>query len=120
LLNTFRLGSEAIAVALYGSLLATLLDSQLRGTLSRLAPDPTTLQRWIDEVAAGNLTGSLQALGTEQAGTVHSLFIGGYDSAFHGVLWALALILLVLTAVVTWLVRPLRQQERVEAQLATR
>lgn len=119
LLNTFRLGSEAIAVALYGSLLATLLDSQLRGTLSRLAPDPATLQRWIDDVAAGNLTGSLQTLGAEQAATVHSLFIGGYDSAFHGVLWALAVILLVLTVVVTWLVRPLREQERSEAQLAT-
>ncbi|OYT82973.1 MFS transporter [Pseudomonas sp. PGPPP2] len=118
LLNTFRLGSEAIAVALYGSLLATLLDSQLRTTLSRLAPDPSTLQRWIDDVAAGNLTGSLQALSTEQAGTVHSLFIGGYDSAFHGVLWVLAAILLVLTAVVAWLVRPLREQERTEAQLA--
>jgi MFS family permease len=118
LLNTFRLGSEAIAVALYGSLLATLLDSGLRGRLQPLAGDPSTLQRWIDEVAAGNLTGALQNLASEQAASVHSLFIGGYDSAFHGVLWLLAAILLLLTLVVSWLVRPLRAQERGTAHLA--
>ncbi|MFJ4374723.1 MFS transporter [Pseudomonas japonica] len=110
LLNTFRLGSEAIAVAVYGSLLATLLDDQLRQELARLSGDPATVRGWIDSVAAGNLEGVLR--GVAQPELIGDLLRGGYDAAFHGVLWFLAAVIVVLTLVIGALLRPLRQQER--------
>jgi MFS family permease len=117
LLNTFRLGSEAIAVALYGSLLATLLGDRLHNSLSGLAQDGQTLKRWIDDVAAGNLTTPAQVVVTAQA-QVQDLLIAGYDGAFHGVLWVLAIIILALTLLIGWLIRPLKVQERAAADLA--
>ncbi|MEE1925167.1 MFS transporter [Pseudomonas sp. 148P] len=110
LLNTFRLGSEAIAVAVYGSLLATLLDGRLRSGLAAFSTDAATVRHWLDSVAAGNLDSILQ--GVAEAQSLGELFRGGYDGAFHGVLWFLAAVILLLTLVISWLVRPLREQER--------
>ena len=110
LLNTFRLGSEAIAVAVYGSLLATLLDGRLRAGLAAFSSDAPTVREWIDSVAAGNLEGVVQ--GVAQAELLGELLRGGYDSAFHWVLWFLAVVILLLTLSIGWLLRPLREQER--------
>lgn len=57
LLNTFRLGSEAVAVALYGSLLATFLGQQLGPRIAPLVEGPGSLKGWLDATAAGNLDG---------------------------------------------------------------
>ncbi|NIF27633.1 MFS transporter [Pantoea sp. Tr-811] len=110
LLNTFRLGSEAIAVAVYGSLLATLLDGRLREGLGAFSAEPATVRGWIDSVAAGNLDGVVQ--GAAQAEALQAVLRAGYDSAFHGVLWFLAAVIVLLTVLIGWLVRPLREQER--------
>ncbi len=48
LLNTFRLGSEAVAVALYGSLLATFLGQQLGPRIAPLVEGPGSLKGWLD------------------------------------------------------------------------
>lgn len=105
LLNTFRLGSEAIAVALYGSLLATLLEGQFRITLAGFA-QVGTLQRWINDVAAGNMGTPLVGLAPDPASNLQHLLITGYNGAFHHVLWILAAIVLVLAGLIAWLIRP--------------
>lgn len=106
LLNTFRLGSEAIAVALYGSLLTTLLGERLRGSLSIWVNDDDILNRLVNAVAAGNLEVPLHAVVTGKVELVKNLLVSGYDNAFHGVLWVLAAIILILTSLIAWLIRP--------------
>ncbi|MEJ8821714.1 MFS transporter [Variovorax humicola] len=107
LLNTFRLASEAIAVALYGSLLATLLGERLRGPLSTFAKNDDVLLNWINNVAAGNLDTPVLAVAAEKAELMRGMLIGGYDNAFHIVLWAIASILTALLALIAWLlIRP--------------
>ncbi|WP_275629364.1 MFS transporter [Pseudomonas sp. 273] len=111
LLNTFRLGSEAVAVALYGSLLATFLGQQLGPRIAPALDGPGSLRQWLDATAAGNLDGPAQA-SADLLQALQPLLLAGYDQAFHGVLWVLAGIVLVLSLVIAWLVRPLRAQER--------
>lgn len=110
MLNTFRLGSEAIAVALYGSLLATLLERHLHTPLAPLAPDATTLQSWINDVAAGNPGTVLRAVAAGQTAELPSLLAAGYNSAFQGVLWILAAIIAVLSALILRLGHPCRKE----------
>jgi len=106
LLNTFRLGSEAIAVAFYASLLATFIDKYLHHILSDLANDAVTLKRWINDVAAGNLGAPVQAVAAKQADVFQNLLIAGYDHAFHDVLWILSAVILVVSISIAWLIRP--------------
>ncbi|WP_174873945.1 MFS transporter [Vogesella oryzae] len=113
LLNTFRLGSEAIAVALYGSLLATLLSERLRIPLALFTEDTSRLHGWIEHAAAGNLGASVYAVGADKAAQLQNLLVAGYDGAFHGVLWVLACILIVLTFLSIWLTRKHNEQGEV-------
>ncbi len=105
LLNTFRLGSEAIAVAFYGSLLATLLRNKLPDTLSAYTDDAGVLTKWIDDVAAGNLDTPMQGVAAAQADAMQGLFITAYDGAFHSVLWVLAAVIFGLTLLISYLIR---------------
>lgn len=103
LLNTFRLGSEAVAVALYGSLLATLLGDAAHGALTTLSSNAEQIHGWINAAAAGNLAAPAPMALASQ---LQSILIKGYDQAFHGVLWLLAAIILLLTGLIAWLIRP--------------
>jgi MFS family permease len=108
LVNTFRLGSEAIAVSLYGSTLASFLGDRLRVRLLELESDGDIVRRWINDVASGNL--DLHASGTGLSVEAFNRFlVQGYDGAFHGVLWLLFGIVLVLTVVIGILIRPARK-----------
>ena len=69
LLNTLRLGSEAIAVALYGSLLTTNLNGILPNLLTKYSSSIDLIEDWINSVASGNLTAPL----TNVATNMHSI-----------------------------------------------
>jgi predicted MFS family arabinose efflux permease len=103
-LNTLRLGSEAIAVAVYASLLATTLQAEIRDGLDRLAPgaDATALA---NDVAGGNLAAAGAGTGEAQRGPLLDYLVGGYDSAFHSLLWLLAGTCLVLGLLIVMLLR---------------
>lgn len=105
LLNTFRLGSEAVAVALYGSLLATLLGDGVHGALTALSSDAEQIRNWINDAAAGNLAVPASLAASQLQG----ILLKGYDQAFHGVLWVLTAIIMVLTVLIAWLIRPAMQ-----------
>ncbi|MBT2775163.1 MFS transporter [Halomonas sp. ISL-60] len=102
LLNTFRLGSEAIAVSLYGAMLTTLLYGRLRPELSAFESDGATVQRWMNDVAAGNFDIRVPV---GRSGDIHELLSYSYDSAFHSVLWMLFGIVIVLTVIIARLIR---------------
>lgn len=101
LLNTFRLGSEAVVVSLYGAMLATLLSGRLRPELSAFESDGTTLQRWMNNVAAGNFDIPVPV---ERAGEIREILSYSYDGAFHNVLWMFFGVLIVLTVIVARLI----------------
>lgn len=106
-LNTLRLGSEAIAVAIYGSLLATVLASRMRDGIGDFpgAGDPATVA---NEVAGGNMTGPASAVDASARGDFTDFLVRSYDSAFHTILWVLTGICLVLFLVIGALVRTSR------------
>ncbi|KZL17939.1 Multidrug resistance protein stp [Pseudovibrio axinellae] len=105
LLNTFRLGSEAIAVSLYGSVLATLLHDQLNAELSVLTGDAATLRGWVNDIAAGKLNTTIPISDAMSVERILQVTIHGYDGAFHGVLWLLVSVLLILAVVIGLLIR---------------
>lgn len=108
LLNTFRLGSEAIAVSLYGAILATLLYGKLRPELSAIQTDDATIQHWMNDVAAGNFDIPVPA---ERVNDIRQLLSFSYDGAFHSVLWLIFGILIVLTFIIALLIRRTTEQE---------
>ncbi|VXC79366.1 Multidrug resistance protein stp [Burkholderia sp. 8Y] len=108
LVNTFRLGSEAIAVSLYGSTLASVLGDRLQSRLLQVEGGAANVRRWINEVAAGNL--DIQSSGTDlSADTFHRLLVQAYDGAFHQVLWLLFSVVLLLTVLIGLLIRTSRK-----------
>lgn len=52
LLNTFRLGSEAIAVAVYGSLLSSIVSKTVPNALQGY--DSMTKESWVNSISSGN------------------------------------------------------------------
>ncbi|NLU71996.1 MFS transporter [Streptomyces sp. HNM0575] len=103
-LNTLRLGSEAVAVAVYGSLLATVLSARVREGIGAYA-DAGDPSRVANQVAGGDVSGPAQAVAAGERGRFTDFLAGAYDSAFHTVLWILAVVCLVLLAVITVLLR---------------
>ncbi|WP_210492142.1 MFS transporter [Patulibacter sp. SYSU D01012] len=105
LLNTLRLGGEAVAVAVYGALLATFLRGALDDDLGRFGIAGARADGLVETVASGDAAAPARlappALREELAGTLAA----GYDTAFHEVLWVLTGIGLVLALVIWWLVR---------------
>ncbi|WP_405789762.1 MFS transporter [Streptomyces sp. NBC_00029] len=103
-LNTLRLGSEAIAVAVYGSALATALGTRVDNGIGDHAGASHA-----DLVAARAAGGDL-ARAAELSGAVDTegfvrFLARSYDSAFHTVLWGLAAVCAVLCAVIAVLLR---------------
>ncbi|WP_326950688.1 MFS transporter [Amycolatopsis sp. NBC_01307] len=99
--NTMRLGSEAIAVAVYGALLAAILRSTLTTGLPAFgAADPV---RVAGDLATGNLAAAARTAGGGAG--VTDFLVRSYDDAFHTILWVLTGICLVLSLVIVALLR---------------
>ncbi|WP_369182719.1 MFS transporter [Streptomyces sp. Y1] len=108
-LNTLRLGSEAVAVAAYGSALATALGARIRdgigsqpGAAAPLA-GPVT-----DRAAGGDLGGAAHLSGATDPEGFTAFLAHAYDAAFHSVLWGLAAVGLALGVLIAVLLRPTR------------
>lgn len=101
-LNTMRLGSEAIAVAIYGSVLTTLISVRTEDGARAADADPTAVA---NDLAAGDLPAAAEHVtGTERADFA-SFLRQAYDSAFHSMLWLLAAIGLILLVAMWALLR---------------
>jgi MFS family permease len=108
-LNTLRLGSEAIAVALYGALFATVVHSTISRPLISLAPtaNPVAVANIL---AAGNLAQVARLAGPSTSNI--GLLTDSYDSSFHTMLWVLAVICALLSALIVILMRKPRKQAK--------
>lgn len=106
-LNTMRLGSEAVAVALYGAVFATLVHSTISRSLTLEAPGANA-SHLANELAAGNISGAVRVAGPSPARGFTAFLANGYDSAFHTMLWVLVAISAVLSALVLYLLRGFR------------
>ncbi|NYI06928.1 MFS transporter [Allostreptomyces psammosilenae] len=110
-LNTLRLGSEAVAVAVYASLLATLIRVRITdgvaadsaGANVPTGADPAALA---EHAAAGDVAGATADGGTTAELT--RLLVSGYDGAFHTMAWLLAAVCAALTVLIAVLLRPER------------
>ncbi|GAA1102073.1 MFS transporter [Nocardiopsis composta] len=100
-LNTLRLGSEAIAVAVYGALLATLVGGRIRDGIGDFpgAGDPGAVA---ERLAGGHAEAAPTAPG---GGAFADFLVAAYDGAFHTVLLVLAGVCLMLAAAVAVLLR---------------
>lgn len=106
-LNTLRLGSETIAIASYGALLAIALHATAGSGIGAYnLSDPG---RVVDTVAAGNVVSALEAVPAAQRAAFHGFLIQSYDAAFHGVLWVLMSICIALTLAIVLLLRRAKQ-----------
>lgn len=92
LLNTLRLGSEAIAVALYGSLLITNLNRNLPNLLTKYSLSNDLKEGWINSVASGNLTTPLTNVATNMHSIMLDDIILSYHNAFNFTLVMLTVI----------------------------
>ncbi|MFE7109965.1 MFS transporter [Streptomyces sp. NPDC057575] len=103
-LNTLRLGSEAIAVAVYGSALATALGSRIAGSIGTHA-GAGHAGLVAGQAAGGDLARAAEVSGATDPRGFADFLTRAYDSAFHSVLLGLAVACLVLCAVVLVLLR---------------
>ncbi|MFJ3666989.1 MFS transporter [Streptomyces sp. NPDC090106] len=111
-LNTLRLGSEAIAVAVYGSLLTTALTSRVREGIAAF-PGAGTPTAVANDVAGGNLAAPSSAIGTTARADFTDFLAHSYASAFRTVLWALSAVCLFLFAVIGGLIHATRETSAV-------
>ncbi|EOC0702541.1 MFS transporter [Salmonella enterica subsp. enterica serovar Kokomlemle] len=95
ILNTFRLGSEAIAVAIYGSLMSTGIFHALA---SKPVPEGITANQYLADVVSGNAFASASA---EQTGWLESV----YTQAFSNTLLVMLIISLVISFTVVLMIR---------------
>ncbi|MFI6152919.1 MFS transporter [Kitasatospora sp. NPDC051170] len=98
-LNTMRLGSEAIAVAVYGALLATVVTARTQDALAGYPVDPAAVAA---TAAGGDLAGPVASVPEGQRDGLTRVLVDAYDGAFHtvaGVLAGICAALLVLVLV---------------------
>ncbi|MEU9040482.1 MULTISPECIES: MFS transporter [unclassified Kitasatospora] len=108
-LNTLRLGSEAVAVAVYGSALATVLGTRITDGIGA-HEGASQADKVADQAAGGDLSGAADLSGaTDHKGFVDFL-ASAYDYAFHSVLWGLAAVGVVLIVVIAAMLRGGRQK----------
>ncbi|MFJ6052490.1 MFS transporter [Streptomyces sp. NPDC092307] len=103
-LNTLRLGSEAIAVAVYGSALATVLRSRVEDGIGGYA-GAAQARQVADRAAGGDLARATELSGAMDTDGFAQFLARSYDSAFHTVLWGLAAVCALLCAVIATLLR---------------
>ncbi|PVZ88915.1 MFS transporter [Serratia sp. S1B] len=102
LLNTLRLGSEALAVALYASLLTSYLTDSLPTLFAQFQPSASQMSDWVSAIASGNLTTPLKDIADNSLLTA---IINQYHDAFIYVLNILNVLTIVLCLYITWLLR---------------
>ncbi|MFD8708415.1 MFS transporter [Kitasatospora sp. NPDC059648] len=107
-LNTLRLGSEAVAVAVYGSALATVLGRRVGDGIGGY-PGATDAAGVADRAAGGDLAGAAALSGATDRTGFADFLARAYDSAFHLLLWGLAAVGLVLAAVIAVLLHAERR-----------
>ncbi|WP_228813810.1 MFS transporter [Nocardia otitidiscaviarum] len=104
LVSTVRLGSEAVVVAVYGSVLATVVGGRVR----ELLPD-TLGPAVVDQAAAATAAGDLSAV---DPAVDTAVLASAYNSAIHPVLWVLAALSLLFVLLVAVLLRPESEDPR--------
>ncbi|MFG3225765.1 MFS transporter [Kitasatospora sp. NPDC048194] len=113
-LNTLRLGSEAVAVAVYGSALATVLGRRVSDGIGGGGyPVAGNAARVAEQAAGGDLAGAAALSGATDRTGFAGFLTRAYDSAFHSVLWGLVAVGLVLAVVIAALLRGGRDTEGV-------
>ncbi|NNM59249.1 MAG: MFS transporter [Legionellales bacterium] len=101
LLNTFRLGSEAIAITIFAAIFTTALYANLSSVGLALV-GPEHLSAWLNAIAEGHVNVSLNSFGAistaaqQQYATQQAII--GYDKAFHITLWVMGGIGVILSA----------------------
>ncbi|EJE3041857.1 MFS transporter [Salmonella enterica] len=95
ILNTFRLGSEAIAVAIYGSLMSTGIFHLLA---SKPVPEGVTANQYLADVVSGN---AFASAGAEQTDWLDSV----YTQAFSNTLLVMLIISFVISLSVVLMIR---------------
>lgn len=103
LVSTVRLGSEAVAVAVYGSVLATLIGAGIR---AQVGPSVTPDQQAAAAGAAANgqFNTATTYLGLSP-GIADDALGQAYTNSLHIVLWALAVVGAAITVLVAYLTR---------------
>ena len=86
------MGSEAISVALYGSLLTTNLSGILLNLLKKYSSSIDLMEDWINAVASWNLTAPLTNVATNMYSIMLDDIILSYHSTFNFTLVMLSLI----------------------------
>ena len=104
-LNTLRLGSEAIAVALYGSLLTANLNSILPNYLIKYSSSVEVINSWINSVASGNLTFPLSNIPTNRRPIMLNEIIASYHNAFNNTLIILTIISATICSFCLWFMK---------------
>ncbi|NAX48890.1 MFS transporter, partial [Photobacterium halotolerans] len=93
LLNTFRLGSEAVAVAVYGSLLSSTLSEIVPENLNMFGLQ--NISEWINSITAGNFAAMIEGTSGLDQDLLLKEVIATYNHAFtttNIVLGAIALL----------------------------
>ena len=86
------MGSEAISVALYASLLTTNLSGILLNLLTKYSSSIDLMEDWINAVASGNLTAPLTNVATNMHSIMLDDIILSYHNAFNVTLVMLTVI----------------------------
>ncbi len=111
LLNTFRLGSEAIAITIFAAVFTIVLYKNLSAVGVTLV-GTEHLYAWLNAVAEGHINVSLNSFGstsiTVQKYATQQAIIG-YDKAFHITLWVMGGIGVILTIWILMLLKSSHQ-----------
>lgn len=113
LLNTFRLGSEAVAITVFAAVFTIALYAHLSSVGVTLVGSEH-LSAWLNAIAEGHVNVSLSAFGVntmaaQQYATQQAII--GYDKAFHVALWVMSGIGVLLTA---WILILLKSRQSAE------
>lgn len=105
--NTFRLASEAIAIAGMGSILATVTRLHIASGIGRIGAglSPAAIA---SKVVQGIPPHSVATVPASRAGAFAGLLTGSYTSALHEILWILAGVCVVGSPLIALLLRPRR------------
>ena len=110
ILNTMRLGSEAIAVAAYGSLLASLVHGRtntevLAAAFVGAGLDGEATHRSVQAMVRGDVDAALAGTTGSARAALTVALQRSYDSGFHALLWILTVICVMLAVATALLLR---------------
>lgn len=105
LFNTFRLGSEAIAVSIYGSTIAALLYFHLDKTLLAFNKNNSVVDGLISAATTGNFK-TICSVGDKVPHGNFSCLLGeAYNHAFVNVVWMLFSVVFIVSIIIGILIR---------------